>query len=637
MKLKWYISRLRSMEPAEILHRVGEVGRKAVSRHVKNGWQHHRPGKLLPVFPDLRERLAGALPEQRQAIGEAAAKALSGSFSALGIDWPQRNSSSLYPDDLWRLDPVTGGAWPGAGTYTFDIDYRHGNGRGDIKYVWEIGRLQQLPVLAAHAVLSGDFRAVAAIEAAIESWHRANPPFRGVGWASGIEVALRAISLVITHDLVCERMSAECRNRIGEILAASAYWLPRFPSKFSSANNHLVAELAGDYLIGLSLGRPTEDARDRLVAETLKQLLPDGCGAEQSPTYAAFTAEFILVCMWAARQHGQSFGRAAEDRLSAFADFVEWLPERAGFGDDDEGRVVTLGEEADYASSVASAIRGFLNQPGRIPESGDFRSLFFDRPTGAIASHDGLRVFSDGGISVWRGEVGGRRAELTFDHGPLGYLSIAAHGHADALSVTLFLDGDPVLVDPGTWLYGSGGVWRNWFRSTPAHNTLNLAAEDQSVMSGAFNWSHKAAAKLIETASEPDWSVIAEHDGYRRRFGVTHRRTVRRSGEAILVTDCLIGGACDAEIVFQVAPDLAADVCGTTASVARHGRRLLAIRFPPGGVSVRSGGEKPGEGGWVAPRFGVRVPAPRITWRGRVGEEGVETLLEPAGGLSTNR
>jgi len=637
MKLRWYINRLRSMEPAEILHRAGEVGRRTISRHVKNGWQHYRADKLLPVFADLKQRVAGASSEQREAVRDAAERALSGNFAALGVSWPQRNSSLLYPDDLWRLDPVTGGAWPGADTYTFDIDYRHGSGRGDIKYVWEIGRLQQLPVLAAHAVLSGDLRAIAAIEAAVESWHRANPPFRGVGWASGIEVALRAISLMITHDLVYERMSAECRDRIGEILAASAYWLPRFPSKFSSANNHLVAELAGEYLIGLSLGRPTEDARGQLAAEALKQILPDGSGAEQSPTYAAFTAEFILSCMLAARQHGQSFGQAVEDRLSAFADFVEWLPERAGFGDDDEGRVVTLGEEADYAASVASAIRGFLGQPGRVSEKGDFRSLFFGRPTAAIGSHHGLRIFQDGGISVWRGDMGGSRAELTFDHGPLGYLSIAAHGHADALSLTLSLDGNPVLVDPGTWLYGSGGIWRNWFRSTPAHNTLNIAGENQSVMSGAFNWSHKATARLIETASEPDWSVTAEHDGYRRRFGVIHRRTVRRSGEAILVTDRLIGGAYNAEIVFQLAPDLAVDVSGTTASVARDGRELLAIRFPRGVISVRSGGEKPGEGGWVAPRFGVRVPAPRIVWRGRVGGDGAETILEPARELATAR
>ncbi|TIQ17227.1 heparinase II/III-family protein, partial [Mesorhizobium sp.] len=88
---------------------------------------------------------------------------------------------------------------------------------------------------------------------------------------------------------------------------------------------------------------------------------------------------------------------------------------------------------------------------------------------------------------------------------PLGYLSIAAHGHADALSLTLCVDGEPVLVDPGTWLYGSGGVWRDWFRSTPAHNTLNIEGKSQSIIAGTFNWSHKAVAALVESEPGTHW------------------------------------------------------------------------------------------------------------------------------------
>lgn len=630
MKLRWYINRLRSMEPAEILHRVGEAGRKTVSRRYGNGWPRYPAGKLLPVFSDLKARIAGAAPRQRQMIRESAEQALAGHFSALGVTWPRRPPAALYPASLWRLDPVSGTSWPGRETYTFDLDYRHDRQRGDIKYVWEIGRLQQLPVLAADAVLTDDPRSLAAIEAAVESWHAANPPFRGVGWASGIEVALRAISLILTHDLVGERMSGECRRRIGEILSASAYWLPRFPSRFSSANNHLVAELAGEYLIGLALGRPTRQIQARLAEETLKQILPDGCPAEQSPTYGAFSAEFILLCMTAARCGGQPFTQAAEERLAAFADFIEWLPEGAGFGDDDEGRVVTLGEEPDYAASVAAAIRGFLH-PDRAGD-GDFRSLIVGGQQGAITRPDGLRVFKEGGLSVWRGKLAGRQAEITFDHGPLGYLAIAAHGHADALCLTLHLDGMPVLVDPGTWLYGSGGVWRSWFRSTPAHNTLNIAGNDQSVMSGPFNWSHKAAARLVEASAPPDWSVTGEHDGYLRRFGVVHRRSLRRSGEKILVTDCLEGGEHEAELVFQVAPGFSVDIAGTVASLSKDGHAQLEIHFPQGAIAVRSGGETPGEGGWVAPRFGVKVPAPRLAWRGRVGPGGVKTILQPVDG-----
>jgi hypothetical protein len=223
--------------------------------------------------------------------------------------------------------------------------------------------------------------------------------------------------------------------------------------------------------------------------------------------------------------------------------------------------------------------------------------------------------------------LAGRRIRLTFDHGPLGYLSIAAHGHADALSLALDVDGMPLLVDAGTYLYGSGGDWRTWFRSTPAHNTLNLEGVSQSLMSGPFNWSHKARATLMETAAEP-LRLVGRHDGYQRRFGVVHERTVARDGDALLVTDRLLGGERQAEIVWQLAPGLVARRDGAATTVSRDGTPLLRLGLPEGAITVASGGEA-GQGGWVSERFGSKLPAARISWRGTVGEAGVTTQLIP--------
>ncbi|RWP42903.1 heparinase II/III-family protein [Mesorhizobium sp.] len=624
MRIGWYINRLRSMEPAEVLHRLGEQRRRIASRRRDGGWQRYASPRLHPVLRGLRDAVLNATPAQRQAIAAAAQNTLGGEFSALGRTWPRRDPDRLFPPELWRLDPVTGRLWPGAEAHTFDIDFRHGGGRGDVKYVWEINRLQRLPPLAAHLLLAGDDQSRRAIEAAIDSWYTVNPPFRGVGWASGIEVALRAISLIVTMDLVGDRLGAATRQQVGEILAASAYWLPRFPSRFSSANNHLVAELAGEYLIGLALGAAPDAARGALLAEARKQILADGAGAEQTPTYAAFTAELILLCAAAARQAGTPFASPVEARLAAFANFVAWLPPAAGFGDNDEGRVLTLGDEPDYVRSVAAAIHGFLRMPGKAAGPDDFRALVFGTPSAPAPVSRGLQTFTQGGLSVWRGEMNGCSIDLTFDHGPLGYLSIAAHGHADALSLTLCIDGEPVLVDPGTWLYGSGGVWRNWFRSTPAHNTLNIEGKSQSIIAGMFNWSHKAIAELVESEPGTHWKLRARHDGYKSRFGVVHQRTVTHKADGIVVNDQLLGGRRVAEIVFQLAAGLGTDRDENTVTVLRGDEPLIAMRFPDAAVDIRAGGDAPGQGGWVSPRFGVRQPAERIAWRGEVGEDGIE-------------
>ena len=629
MKLGWYINRLRSMEPAEVVHRFAEVMKKRASRSAHEGWARYpAPGRIIPI-PAVRERFLAAGPAERDTIADAARQSLDGHFSALGRDWPRRAPDDLFPAELWRLDPVTGRLWPGADTYTFDIDFRHDGDRGDIKYVWEINRLQFLVPLAAHAALTGDRAPVVAVETAIASWHEANPPFRGVGWASGIEVALRAITLALIITLIGSRLSREALRKAGEILSASAFWLPRFPSKFSSANNHLVAELAGEYVLAHALGHSTRSAQAGLVAETFRQILPDGSPAEQTPTYGAFTAELVLLCAWIGSATRHPFPQAALDRLVAFADFIVALgTPTPGYGDDDEGRVLSVRNEPAYATSIASAIAGFAGRAGPAVEPGDLRALIFGRPQEIARPRKGIVTFPHGGLSVWHGRPNGRNARLTLDHGPLGYLSIAAHGHADALSLTLTLDGEPVLVDPGTYLYGSGGEWRDWFRSTHAHNTLTLNGSGQSLMSGAFNWSHKANARLEEAGDPPDPWLRASHDGYFGRYRTIVQRTIQFRPGQIAVTDSINGPLQPAVIVFQLAPGFEARVSGQSVHVGHGSDTLLRIDFPTEAITTATGEDRT-DGGWISPRFGEKLAATRLSWHGEIGPGAVTTWLTP--------
>ncbi len=144
MRLAWYINRLRSMSLPEVVHRLGEQSKRALSRRDKGGWARFDRHPLLPIFPRLVEQLGAATPELKAALSSAARSTLGGYFSALGRQWPQRDATSLFPPTLWQLDPVTGQLWPGAERYTFDIDFRHDGTRGDIKYVWEINRDREL-------------------------------------------------------------------------------------------------------------------------------------------------------------------------------------------------------------------------------------------------------------------------------------------------------------------------------------------------------------------------------------------------------------------------------------------------------------------------------------------------------------
>ena len=112
--------------------------------------------------------------------------------------------------------------------------------------------LQFLQPLAADAALTGNPDAIEEIEAAIGSWYEANPPFRGICWNSGIELGLRAISLLIVASLCGSRLSDATVEKIRTILH-HLIWMAHYPSRFSSANPHLIAEVAKEFLISLAM------------------------------------------------------------------------------------------------------------------------------------------------------------------------------------------------------------------------------------------------------------------------------------------------------------------------------------------------------------------------------------------------
>lgn len=632
MNLLWTFNRLRQMRPAEIAHRVKEAARTRRWRKAPIGWIHEAATPLQPLI-GFATRLDSAGPELRAAIRSQAAGLLAGRYGALGAEWPRRPADALFPSALWFLDPISGTSWPDSSTSAFAIDFRGSQGRGDVKYVWEINRLQMLPLLAADCRLNGTTASLTAVEAAIESWHAANPPYGGINWTSGIEVALRAVSLIFTHALLGDSLSARRRDEIAAQLAAARRWLRAFPSLHSSANNHRIAELAGLILIALASGSPDVSAQRELETELLRQILPDGTPAEQSPSYGAFTVELALLCRSALGDCGIGFSAQVAERLAAFAHYAACLGDEAlvAAGDDDEGRAISdLAEIGFYSGKIGRLAGAAATNPAAPRDRKDLRDALLGGAVPASPRQEELITFPYGGHSLWRGRIRDRAVRLSFDHGPLGYLSIAAHGHADALSITLSIDGEPILIDPGTYLYGSGGPWRSWFRGTPAHNTLVIDGESQSRMAGPFLWSHKAQTRLIEARDTP-LLLSAEHDGYRRRHGVLHRRTLAGEQDGWRLTDCLVGTQPQmAELVFQLAPGLGLAEDAEGLLISQQNAPVLRLRLPPGTLKATAGGPGP-SGGWASPRFGLLVPAPRLIWRGRIGPAGVHTLIEVLG------
>jgi len=612
--LLWYGHRLTAMSPAEWLHRAHEVAKRRRGKAL-GGWTRYACAATLPRLPIDETRFAVLAHEIAPDGEEFWHAAQSGHWSFLGRDWPR--AAAKEPGDMWHLDPETGRGWPL--DYCFDIPFRHA--RGDIKYVWELNRLQFLPPLAALARQRGDATIRDWCLASMESWIDANPPFLGVNWLSGIELACRATSLVLAVSLLGpETVPAALSDKLRAALNAHAVWLYRYPSLYSSANNHLIAEAAALYILGATMTELPHAARYRdygfrtLVREADKQILADGVGAEQSPTYTAFTMEWYLLALAVASSRGETFPAIVTERLHRAAVHLRWLTDSEGaqprIGDDDEGRVIRSGpaREKRYVSAILSNLSALTKDESLAPPVArpELRDLFLGAAPPLRQTLEGTRHFDVGGYTVFRREINGRETMLAFDHGPLGYLSIAAHGHADALAVWLHIDGQPVLIDAGTYLYHSGDAARNYFRGSRAHNTLSLDDEDQSRISGPFNWASKAKAWRL---TEDGLGTVARHDGYKSRFGLIHQRGVAFDiADGYTITDEFIGTPAKANAVARIryflSPDLevaqSADHC---MELAFDGASLASIEFAiaeaPLALNIADM--------HISPRFGART------------------------------
>jgi hypothetical protein len=190
------------------------------------------------------------------------------------------------------------------------------------------------------------------------------------------------------------------------------------------------------------------------------------------------------------------------------------------------------------------------------------------------------------------------------------------------LSVEVRCDGVDILADPGTYCYHGEPEWRSYFRSTIAHNTVEIGGRDQSQQSGPFMWARQARTREV-AVSDPELAWTAEHDGYAALGpAVVHRRSVRldQAEHAIEITDVIEGGGHGVRMAFHLGPEVAVELVDGRAELAWEGTTAVgkALMELPGALEWQSHrGETHPILGWYSAGLGERAPAVTLLGQGR--------------------
>ena len=185
------------------------------------------------------------------------------------------------------------------------------------------------------------------------------------------------------------------------------------------------------------------------------------------------------------------------------------------------------------------------------------------------------------------------------------------------------------MVDAGTYAYHSHPEWRNYFRSTTAHNTARVDGFDQSQIAGRFLWSTKAKTHLVQFQEVNGQVLIeAEHDGYTRlKDPVRHRRTVnfdRTTGSFSLADSFRCADRHTVELFFHLHEDAAVTHIGSgRAEILWHGSRIV-FSTPDASLAwnVMYGSEAP-KLGWRSRGFNRKQPIPTLRLRSEINGDTV--------------
>jgi hypothetical protein len=509
-KLSWYTHRLKAMGVGELVQRVSDKVKHQSDAKFSKRIEAVQLGDTIADFPTL-PRKQDCPARLRAKLADDVTMLLAGEWRLFG--W--RDVSTGAPP-CWHRDASCGVIIEPDGL-SYKLDHRALPDGADPRAIWEINRWSEMTRVAMHAWINHDTDSARTAQIWLEDWCDRNAPGYGVNWTSPLEVGLRLINFcwfdALIHGLENESLSTRQRLLADRVVPAHAFWVHRYRSYGSSANNHLLGELVG--LLHAVKRWPSLEQQvcsatelwEEIAEVVVDQFAEDGGNKEQALHYHLFGWEMA----WHAARLMNLQSSPVLDRLRRAAEFFVRMVhplESWDYGDSDDAQVLpivlnrgdALSEWQSWLAdhSHGDAIGFWIGlSPARNHITGAL-----DQPGWWLAEHSGMAVCE---LDHWM---------LRLDASPLGYGSLAAHGHCDALHLSIWDGPVALVIDPGTGGYYGMTERRTELASWEVHNGPRAAEAYQTPKhAGTFLWTDHHQRPTAEWLSSRKMRAGLQHEG----------------------------------------------------------------------------------------------------------------------------
>lgn len=595
-----YWQTVRHLRPRQVLARVGLRAAAHARRSWPSGAERLYDGLVLTAGLQWRDHLLGlqsSLASARQAVDAGTRREIAGRVAALmsgRFEFLNESAVVGWPPD-WSA-PGSSRLW------LFHLHY--------FDDLLDLAFAEDRPMPLTLEL--------------IDNWIGANP-IHGRGatrdaWHPYV-VSLRMVNWMLA--LSASGGAADVPANVRPSLEKHALFLER-NLETDSGGNHLLKNLkalvfAGCFWSGSKADGWRRRYARRFVDELDAQLLGDGGHYERSPMYhCQVMADAIEVAaLLASRESGPVVEELVTlvGRMDRFLHAVTHPDGLVALFNDSAHSV---GPDPGAMHRAAARLMGTSGTPPTAPRLELLLSTVGRVARAAAPSADPLHGALASGYVVLPSERPDRY--LLADVGAPCPDDLPAHAHADLLSFELSVDGRRIVVDSGVGEY-TAGPWRDYYRSTRAHNTVMVDGIEQSDCWASFRVGRRASPANVAFRQDAHASMLeAEHTGYDHLpKPVRHRRRFVWSHHGFwIVADSLAGSGEHAWRSFcHFHPDVA--VVAQDESWIRVARDEVVLDVCwygfAGARCVR--GEDTELQGWYAAKFGPASPATVLILEGR--------------------